>query len=486
MNKVSLKNKIENILQESIGKVDNRIVKAALDLSDNFKLENDNDIHYLVYKATLRNQTIKKTAYPSGDVSGSSGVVNEFDLEKWGTLVHSIYDAVTKQQMSFVNALDYYSSFLSKKNHEQDNFKKWVYYHKNGESKKYSSSDDMLKKNALQGGLLTGFYDEEFSPKPPAEIQGTVDAEKNAFQNKKLKEEQYKLWREKLNSSIRRVDKLLRAGEDHVDPDSAVELSELLHAFDRESRKIRHKSTASDYASVLSNKFYKRGFSEGGDIFKKLAQDVAPPEGDVGLGPKDGIGEQLDEPDDAPDLAGGGAVPGTGEDDSRSPISDTLRESSTAAPGEYEELAGHISIDLAASKLEDIAARLSDRRSIRLLAELDIMLDKLGIAPMFPELAEAQSKLIDSYTYALVRVTKMLGMLASGKNLSEIASAKTREMDNKTMREVNKTFEGQEGDEEPKRGTDELNKEFSPEAEGNAPQAPPAAPKPQAGPEPTI
>jgi len=34
---------------------------------------------------------------------------------------------------------------------------------------------------------------------------------------------------------------------------------------------------------------------------------------------------------------------------------------------------------------------------------------------MFPELAESQSKLIDSFSYALTRVTKMMGQLANAK-----------------------------------------------------------------------
>ena len=49
------------------------------------------------------------------------------------------------------------------------------------------------------------------------------------------------------------------------------------------------------------------------------------------------------------------------------------------------------------------------------------MLDKIGIASMFPELAEAQSKLIESYSYALTRVTKMLGMLSNNKAIMEMA-----------------------------------------------------------------
>ena len=81
----------------------------------------------------------------------------------------------------------------------------------------------------------------------------------------------------------------------------------------------------------------------------------------------------------------------------------------------YDDLAGDINVGDAANKLDEIAGMLADRRVIRLLAEFDIMLDRLGIASMFPELAESQSKLIDSFSYALTRVTKMMGQLANAQ-----------------------------------------------------------------------
>ena len=88
-------------------------------------------------------------------------------------------------------------------------------------------------------------------------------------------------------------------------------------------------------------------------------------------------------------------------------------------PGEYSKVLGDISLDDASNKLDEVAGMLADRRIIRLLAEFDIMLDKLGIASMFPELAESQSKLIDGYSYALTRVTKMMGQLSNAKSFAD-------------------------------------------------------------------
>ena len=73
---------------------------------------------------------------------------------------------------------------------------------------------------------------------------------------------------------------------------------------------------------------------------------------------------------------------------------------------------------------------------------------------MFPELAESQAKLIDSYGYALTRVTKMLGMLANTGALVQAIENKKKPSDES--------------------GDDAIASELSPEepspAEGGAPQ----------------
>ena len=59
----------------------------------------------------------------------------------------------------------------------------------------------------------------------------------------------------------------------------------------------------------------------------------------------------------------------------------------------------------------EVAGMLADRRIIRQLAEFDIMLDKIGIASMFPELAESQSKLIDSFSYQPASFEEIISLI---------------------------------------------------------------------------
>lgn len=108
-------------------------------------------------------------------------------------------------------------------------------------------------------------------------------------------------------------------------------------------------------------------------------------------------------------------------------------------PDRYEDLAGEIGVSDAANKLDEIAGMLADRRVIRKLAEFDIMLDRLGIASMFPELAESQSKLIDSFSYALTRVTKMMGQLSQAQQVIRHTTGMPGMKDTITLEDKGKT-----------------------------------------------
>lgn len=204
---------------------------------------------------------------------------------------------------------------------------------------------------------------------------------------------------------------------------------ETLHRLDVQVGKVRLQSTASDLSYKTSNSLLKLGFHDGANILRKFAQEVATPSPDVatptpetGAAPTPEGGpanQQILDQNRAKERQEERNNLDRGED-----IVKNLPPSPGAAPGEYDNIIPEsISMDDAAKKLEIIAGTLSDRRVIRYLAEFDIMLDKLGIASLFPELAEAQSKLIESYSYALTRVTKMLGMLSNNKAIMELAAS---------------------------------------------------------------
>lgn len=423
---------IHNIAEKTFGPdLDFDLIKDAFNNRQSFKkLASANDYFYLLFVTASESRKIKKIAYPSPMYDDS--LESEFDLQKWANLVYKIYDAVGSGDMDVESAVDYYAGSLDKKTQEDIKFKKWIKYYQRGEHKKYSEDNDNIKKNSFYGLVPAQTYSVENAVIPDDII--------NNVRSKNEKTEKYNNWRERLHTAIRRIDKLLRQSDDFIDLQSQKDLADILHQFDQEVRSVKQSVTASDLAMKYANKFKKLGFDTGYNEFVKYAQEAAPAEAPVR--PAEPIAPTSEAPAATTEAPVAKEVetpepaePASSLEKALEPLKDEVKNQ------EYESLAGDVDLSDAVKKLEEIAGRLSDRRTIRLLAEFDIILDKIGIAPMFPELAEAQSKLIDAYSYALTRVTKMLGMLSSGKDLVEISDAKKKELVEKTMKEVNKTME---------------------------------------------
>jgi hypothetical protein len=351
----------------------------------------------------------------------------------------------------------------------RNRFKKWILYYRTKEHEKYAEEKNtMNKKSDYQFGLAG-------RPYPPT--QGFQDESvKQRLDNMEIqrkKEEEFENWKAKINGGIRRIDKLLRDDLNLTSEDQS-DLARLLHSFDLQVRSLRLSSTASDIAFRTANDFKKVGYHPASEILIKVAQELES-------APMEAPEPVTEAPKMAPEpSANAGALSQPAEPAGPAEVIGRALETGEVNEGfagdVFDELAGtggKIDLAFAASKLEDVAARLSDRRTIRQLAEFDIMLDKLGLAAMFPELAEAQSKLIDAYSYALVRVTKMLGMLASGRSMAEISDAKKNDISNRAIKEVNKTLTQGEQPVAGK-GSEAIQQEFTPEATPEIPEAAPA------------
>ena len=454
---------IYNILESVFGEPDPVMLLEAYLSRHNFELKTASDYYYLVTSTVINQSGIKKTAYPQGVGGFYELPIQEADVNNWVSLVHKIHKVVEGGHMSFSHALNYYASMLDDKKDEPERFKKWVLYYKNGEHEKYAMEKNMSikKESDFQFGLNSSPYG-----RSSVTLDESVSKKLEDLEEKKRREKAFDAWKTKVNGAIRRIDKLLR-DDQHLSPEEQSDLADMLHAFDLQMRRVRMRSTASDLSYQTATRFKKIGYNDISQALTVLAQDL---EGDVGPGPDiaaeapEAAPEAPAAPEAAPDAPGSG---GPSEAIGRAL---TQGEPIDSSHGDvFDELVqtgGQIDLGSAAVKLEDVAARLADRRTIRQLAEFDIMLDKLGIASLFPELAEAQSKLIDAYSYALVRVTKMLGMLSSGKSMADIADAKKTDISNKAVKEVNKTL--QQGNEPVAggKGTEALNQEFGPEGEG--------------------
>jgi hypothetical protein len=417
------------------------------------------DALYSLVKEALNMRGIKKVAYPNPGLSSDS-LYEEADMNKWLDTVHLIYKECKKGERSPQQIIEFYSNTLDKK--ERKNFSSWLNHHMSGESLKYSSKKEgtMKKESVFQSDLGQGnnpyahdgsgfyfqnrnlgnnmpgdsFYAPQLKREDEAKDDMAIGVERAAPPIDGTDRDRKRKLKKDLHAACRRIDRIIRE-EGFCSQEEYLEIAKLLLELSSLVRSVKLASTIDDLTYRYARKIEKLGHKKYANRFLKLAQQTGPeaepdappppvPDGateDVPMpqldpaSPDDGRAQEADSGPSKQEVESGVSVP---EPDSVEPVK--LKDI-TPIPGpssdEYSILAGEISLEDAAVKLDEVAGMLADRRIIRQLAEFDIMLDKIGIASMFPELAESQSKLIDSFSYALTRVTKMMGQLSNAKSL---------------------------------------------------------------------
>lgn len=375
---------------------------------------------------------MKKKSYFN---NGSLDIDEPYDLDKWNYLSKMIiYDS---QRLGKHKALDYHSYVNIEDPTEQRKFKLW---HK----EKTASGENMnkLKKTALeQYGLPPGKnysgnvspYDEKDDNIAEAarlkrkmqyeKMHGKIPEEKTDMDEAK---ERKALLSKNLIKYVSLIQRSLLSSDD-IDLETFQAALEALNNLSTTVKKIKTAEMGIDLMIRTSNKLNNLGLSKEASGMRKFAQQqeeavgAAPIQEESVVAPQDPaapVEQPVPEEPQAPRTQE--EVLETALEGSKDAQSVDYSDIETPGPeeGEYDKVIDQdVNIHDAAGKLEDVAGMLADRRVIRYLAEFDIMLDKLGIASMFPELAESQSKLIDAYSYALTRVSKMMGQLSNAADI---------------------------------------------------------------------
>lgn len=359
-------------------------------------------------------------------------VEEPYDLDKWNYLAKIIkYDS---QRLGSIKSLDYHSYVNISDPEENRKFKLWY-------KEKTASGENMkkIRKTALeQFGLnpnknYTQFGSSYSEPTPQAEaakrkmeyekMYGKIPEEESPEQ--KSKQRRVDLGK-RLIKYIVLIQKNLLSSDD-IDIETFQEALTSLNDLANTVKRIKTAEMKIDLMYRTSNKLNKLGLVKQASDMKKFAQeqeqdlqtDSLQPEVAQQQAPVDPAtqppAQEVESPIQNESSKLETALDGAQEAE---PVKFSEIETDGPEEGEYDKIIDEdVNIHDAAGKLEDVASMLADRRVIRYLAEFDIMLDKLGIASMFPELAESQSKLIDSYSYALTRVSKMMGQLSNAADI---------------------------------------------------------------------
>jgi hypothetical protein len=171
--------------------------------------------------------------------------------------------------------------------------------------------------------------------------------------------------RNKLMSRVFAIDKLLEKYRRVIKTDQLDAVEEALGDLRKKIRKLRLASSINDSIIKTANILKKLDFAAGADALTAIAAE---------------------------------------------PTTQVVQKEFDTVPPEQREAA----LDEAINKLTNISAVIKNRDLVRSLAEIDLMLYRLRMSSFFPEIQEAQSKLIDAYGYASNKLEDLLPKLRGG------------------------------------------------------------------------
>lgn len=394
------------------------------------------------------------------------------NTSKWLESVKSMYYLVHKGADKTA-AFDKTTSGWS--NMEKKDFTQWLKYYEENAHKKYSSEEDTALPNKLaqvsywQDVNRAGYF-VPIAQDPGQQIESAKDPSQNAHVLAEEKRELIERQRAKVLSRLDSAERLVRSTDGQVFAGSEMEaLLHIIYELKKKIQTVNKVSVASKiYEDIIvreANILTRRGFNKASSFLVKFAQDgtepalanptqPAAPTAGAGL-PGPAI------PVATPGIPSGNNNPNLAAEPAEEPIAEGMRlflkkldpadnlevndtedknlvvEAQDATPPaaptdeapkadievqeevssgkDFDNLVDraftNLTISDVVNKLEELAKIFKVREVPRQLAMIDMMLDRLGLASLFPTLAEAMNKSLDSNQYIASRIDDILSRL---------------------------------------------------------------------------
>lgn len=437
----------DDLCQEFGFKIDAK--EKVIEISFNTLKENKKpdltDIRRAVYSAIRQISPTHKLAYPSGVMLNIQKPT--WDVNKWTKTLGMIYSAVQKGESKY----EVFGKLTEEWNPmEKIDFDAWARYYEEGNQNKYATykvASPFTPEEEITLMEPTAPIEEGNKPGRPRKTTKTPNDIKLA-----------------LISRLDSADKLLREFSQIWPVVIWNRLHSSLNDLKREVMTLKSASTMRDVIVKTAGIWAKEGWEDGAMWLQKLAEPpsesgdvtneieqalsgtrkekaVEEPQPDaMGLSPEEmeavppaGVGEELPMPE--PPLGQENVAP-IPEDVALKPQEPAPVE---VAPLELEEppalekgptdkssdinveenpYEGSTIRDIV-DVLEPVVLDLKERATARELAKIDMMLDSQGIASHFPELGEAMSKVLESNTYVVTRLDKLLTKIKGGAHEKE-------------------------------------------------------------------
>lgn len=351
--------------------------------SQDYKLNDLVDFRLLIHKWLC--DRLSKKAYPN-----TLGKMNRepiSNIDKWISTLKSIYGAIHMKNISRSDAINYFTADWDKD--EKQKFINWLRYYEDGTMEKYNVKNAKLTKEADLGTTLPSFPSSWARPEDradttphmstfkPQRTQKEIEDERVAREKEREAKEKAKTQAEliglktKMRSRLYSLKRLVDRYNNILPKQDIEHILEEMHSLDKKLSKLEVLASVQDCIIRSANRIRKFGFEEGAEILEKTAAEPA-------------VGKDVVQ-----------SIPTAISDQPNLPASQTAT----------------FNIKTIIDRLEGLSKTLKSRDMIRELASIDILLNELGLASYFPELTDAQSKLIESYGYASNKVESIIAKL---------------------------------------------------------------------------
>lgn len=386
----------------------NKLCKYAYLHKNNYNFNVLHNYSKLVLDFINENKMLIKNAHPNNVGIESDNVASvPYDVDKWIEVMRYIYNTANTNNLT----LDSVTNTVIRKWDEQEkiNFKRWMKYYGEGNYSKYNVKTAQFFQLSRQQNA-----DKTMEHKPAKDMFDT-----SAFPTPDpIEEKKKKLYeaRKKIRGRLKSIFELLDQYCDVLPREDSEVMRKSIYDLTERVWNLELKASFVDSIMRTSNCFYKYGFVEGAVQLKKIAQEVA--ENKLPEVPAE---KSLIKQEPAQKMV---EAPATVHDDKSDIHVPTL--SIGHEPIEIPDFSAATHRD-ALQKLEEINKVISERNVVRALAAVDIILGQLGIASYFPQLSEAQSKMMDAFNYAGTRVAETIGQMRGGLSGSDVNKPKPHE-----------------------------------------------------------
>jgi len=266
---------------------------------------------------------------------------------------------------------------------ERLKFTYWMKYYQSGTPEKYKVKNANLLKTAFLGAPQ--ILDDWANRSDRMNSQPSFARDRPVPQKTKreLDMEKANAYKKQMKSRLSSLKGLLSRFNEIMPKINLDAIEQEIFNLGKSIRKLEVYASMLDCTVRTANIFKKLGFDEGADfLIKVAAEPVATPTQSQATNPL--------------------------------PHSKDVLQSMPPGPSpKLDNAKPEVVLPLSTiiSRLEGLSKKLKSRSTVRELASIDILLNQMGLASYFPEVTDAQAKLIEAYGYSSNRIEGVIAKL---------------------------------------------------------------------------